>query len=142
MDIRQSIYRTLHYFFPDTFPLAPPPRSPEELQEDANNACWQDIYSDACARLSDLSEASGGINVRRELMDLDARIRPLLNNMIAEQEQNGGFCADPASGEINYTPSCGSPETGCLTALQCNAANDPAEATLQIFFIPEDLFDR
>lgn len=141
MDIGHKIYEALHYLFPETFPVDPPRPSPEQLQEAANDACWQDIYSDACARLSNISEAGGGLNVRRELMDLDARIRPLLNNLIAEQEQNGGFCADPAMSRIDYSPSCG-PEAGCLTALQCSGPSDPSEATLQIFFIPEESANR
>ncbi|HKY63417.1 MAG TPA: hypothetical protein VJR29_08365 [bacterium] len=138
MGIGSAIYQALSYFLPSVFPPAPPPPTAQQLEEAANDACWQDIYSEPCARLSDLAEQSGGINVRRELTDLEARIRPLLNAIVAQQEQNGGLCTDPSATELNYTPACYSPEVGCYTALQCvDDSNDPAERSLHVFIMPE-----
>lgn len=138
MGFGDYIYKALNYFAPSYFPLAPPPPTADQLVAAANDACWQDIYSEPCARLSDLAEQSGGINVRRELVDLDSQIRPLLNAIIAQQEENGGLCTDPSATELNYTPSCYSPEIGCLTLLQCiDDSSNPAERSVQVFIMPE-----
>ncbi|HEX5033442.1 MAG TPA: hypothetical protein VFW62_03095 [bacterium] len=139
MGIGEAIYQAINYLWDSVSPPAPPPTA-EELEQAANDACWQDVYSEPCARLSDLAEQAGGINVRRELVNLDALIRPMLNKMLAEQEQNGGYCSSGGQGEINYTPSCFSPEIGCYTALQCSEdSSDPTGQSLKIFIVPESL---
>jgi len=130
MEIAKGIYHVLNYFFPQAFPLTPE-KTAEETEEQANQACWQDIYSEPCARLSDLAEQKGGINVRNEMMDLDARIRPLLNDFLSKNSLEGGMCAqiDPSSAL--------SSETSCYEVLQCTAAaSDPIGSSLQIYLEP------
>ena len=148
MDIGASIYRICNHLFPETFPLAPP-KTTAQYEADANQACWQDIYSEPCARLSELAEQKGGINVRKELVDLEARVRPLLNGMLAEQPLEGGTCAhivessDMCEGNPNFASILSTPAgtstsaLGCYEVLQCTqVSDDPMASSLQIYVRP------
>lgn len=147
MDIGAGIYRVLNYIFPQSFPLDPP-KTTEQIEEEANQACFRDIYSEPCARLSDLSEQKGGMNIQKEMMDLDARIRPMLNRLLADPVLDGGYCsqilvnscneeqASPSS-SLSYTPVGDlAPERGCYEVLQClDTPGDPSTGSLQIFLM-------
>jgi len=146
MGIGEALYGVLNRFFPETFPLTPSP-TPAQIEESANQACFEDIYSEPCARLSDLSEQNGGINIRKEMMDLDARIRPMLNRFLAEHSPEVETCtqlvesteSDPGALEVQTSARqvCeAAPERACYEMLQCTQSPfDATDQSLQIYLI-------
>jgi hypothetical protein len=146
MDLGDILHRAVNYLTSLVY-TPPPPKTAAQYEAEANDACWQDIYSEPCARLSDLAEQQGGINVRKELMDLDAKIRPMLNQLLQEKDIKGGYCAqlveknsceaEPTSpAPIDYSPS--SSQLGCYEVLQCSEAPaNPSANSLWIYVMPE-----
>jgi len=147
MAIGELIYRALHYVFPGTFPDNSPTAA--EVEEEANQACFQDIYSEPCARLSDLSEQKGGLNIRKEAMKWDAKIRPMLERAFAKHSQSGETCTqieeNTCSIEANSTPFPGSlaspadfiPNLSCYEMLVCSEVpNFFGDDSIKIFLTP------